>query len=130
MPPHSPQPLHRRTLLLGIAGMAAFAAFAMLKMWGVEIALGWLFARNVLSVLLVMVGGLLAWAGRVGEARALVEPLLTSDDPRVAVQAATIGVEQASAAEAGGQQPIHLLLVLAEHHPRFKLTQGRGQPIR
>lgn len=35
-------------------------------------------------------GGLLAWAGRVREARELVEPLLTSDDPRVAVQAATI----------------------------------------
>lgn len=35
-------------------------------------------------------GGLLAWAGRVDEARSLVEPLLESDDPRVAVQAATI----------------------------------------
>ena len=35
-------------------------------------------------------GGLLAWAGRVREARALVEPLLASDDPRVSVQAATI----------------------------------------
>jgi DNA-binding CsgD family transcriptional regulator len=34
--------------------------------------------------------GLLAWAGRVREARDLVEPLLASDDPRVAVQAATI----------------------------------------
>jgi DNA-binding CsgD family transcriptional regulator len=34
--------------------------------------------------------GLLAWAGRVREARELVEPLLASDDPRVAVQAATI----------------------------------------
>lgn len=34
--------------------------------------------------------GLMAWAGRVREARALVEPLLGSDDPRVAVQAATI----------------------------------------
>ncbi len=34
--------------------------------------------------------GLLAWAGRVREARELVEPLLESDDPRVVVQAATI----------------------------------------
>jgi len=42
------------------------------------------------DLLIFSQGGLLAWAGRVREARELVEPLLASEDPRVAVQAATI----------------------------------------
>ena len=42
------------------------------------------------DLLIFSQGGLLAWAGRVREARELVAPLLASEDPRVAVQAATI----------------------------------------
>ncbi|MGN6693153.1 MAG: LuxR C-terminal-related transcriptional regulator [Aquihabitans sp.] len=51
--------------------------------------------------------GLLAWAGRVREARELVEPLVASDDPRVAVQAATI-VELVAATCGPTQQAIDL----------------------
>lgn len=35
--------------------------FLMLRMWGVDIPLGWLFARNVLSILFVIVTCLLVW---------------------------------------------------------------------
>ncbi|KAF0234412.1 MAG: mechanosensitive ion channel family [Desulfovibrionaceae bacterium] len=51
-------PLIRKTMRVVLI---AFTAFAMLKTWGVEIPLGWLFARNVLSVLMVGVGALLLW---------------------------------------------------------------------
>jgi small-conductance mechanosensitive channel len=41
--------------------LVVFSIFAMLRIWGVEVPLGWLFARNVLSVLLVIVACLLIW---------------------------------------------------------------------
>ena len=41
--------------------LVVFSIFAMLRIWGVEVPLGWLFARNVLSVLLVIVASLLVW---------------------------------------------------------------------
>lgn len=41
--------------------LVVFAIFAMLRIWGVDVPLGWLFARNVLSILLVIVACLLIW---------------------------------------------------------------------
>lgn len=41
--------------------LVVFSIFAMLRIWGVDVPLGWLFARNVLSILLVIVACLLIW---------------------------------------------------------------------
>jgi small-conductance mechanosensitive channel len=41
--------------------LVVFSIFAMLRIWGVGVPLGWLLARNVLSVLLVIVASLLVW---------------------------------------------------------------------
>jgi small-conductance mechanosensitive channel len=91
-------PLIRKTLRLVLA---AFAAFAMLKMWGVEIALGWLFARNVLSVLLVVVGGLLAW-----------EVVRIRIDRRLGEEASLPGEEMEEGGGAGGSRSATLLMLL------------------
>jgi small-conductance mechanosensitive channel len=37
------------------------AAFLMLRVWGVTVPMGWLFARNVMGMLLVVLGSLLFW---------------------------------------------------------------------
>jgi moderate conductance mechanosensitive channel len=39
----------------------AFLLFTMLHMWGIEIDVGWLLARNVLSIIIVLVLGLIVW---------------------------------------------------------------------
>ena len=91
-------PLIRKTLRLVLA---AFAAFAMLKMWGVEIALGWLFARNVLSVLLVVVGGLLAW-----------EVVRIRIDRRLSEETSLPGEEMEEGGGAGGSRSATLLMLL------------------
>lgn len=68
-PPQGPAAPDRRSIhyyiplirkILRVA-LIVFPVFAMLRTWGVEIPLGWLFARNVLSIVLVVVAGLLAW---------------------------------------------------------------------
>lgn len=41
--------------------LAAASVFLMLRIWGVAIPMGWLFARNVLGVLLVVLGSLVFW---------------------------------------------------------------------
>ncbi|EKO39364.1 MAG: small-conductance mechanosensitive channel [Solidesulfovibrio magneticus str. Maddingley MBC34] len=91
-------PLIRKTLRLVLA---AFAAFAMLKMWGVEIPLGWLFARNVLSVLLVVVGGLLAW-----------EVVRIRIDRRLGEETSLPGEEMEEGGGAGGSRSATLLMLL------------------
>ncbi len=91
-------PLIRKTLRLVLA---AFAAFAMLKMWGVEIPLGWLFARNVLSVLLVVVGGLLAW-----------EVVRIRIDRRLSEETSLPGEEMEEGGGAGGSRSATLLMLL------------------
>ncbi|OLN25770.1 Potassium efflux system KefA protein / Small-conductance mechanosensitive channel [Desulfovibrio sp. DV] len=91
-------PLIRKTLRLVLA---AFATFAMLKMWGVEIALGWLFARNVLSVLLVVVGGLLAW-----------EVVRIRIDRRLGEETSMPGEEMEEGGGAGGSRSATLLMLL------------------
>ncbi|MHC1789869.1 mechanosensitive ion channel family protein [Solidesulfovibrio sp.] len=91
-------PLIRKTLRIVLA---AFAAFAMLKMWGVEIALGWLFARNVLSVLLVAVGGLLAW-----------EVVRIRIDRRLGEETSMPGEEMEEGGGAGGSRSATLLMLL------------------
>lgn len=91
-------PLIRKTLRLVLA---AFAAFAMLKMWGVEIPLGWLFARNVLSVLLVAVGGLLAW-----------EVVRIRIDRRLSEETSLPGEEMEEGGGAGGSRSATLLMLL------------------
>jgi small-conductance mechanosensitive channel len=91
-------PLIRKTLRLVLA---TFAAFAMLKMWGVEIPLGWLFARNVLSVLLVVVGGLLAW-----------EVVRIRIDRRLGEETSLPGEEMEEGGGAGGSRSATLLMLL------------------
>ncbi|BAH76803.1 mechanosensitive ion channel family protein [Solidesulfovibrio magneticus] len=91
-------PLIRKALRLVLA---AFAAFAMLKMWGVEIPLGWLFARNVLSVLLVVVGGLLAW-----------EVVRIRIDRRLSEETSLPGEEMEEGGGAGGSRSATLLMLL------------------
>lgn len=91
-------PLIRKTLRIVLA---AFAVFAMLKMWGVEIALGWLFARNVLSVLLVVVGGLLAW-----------EVVRIRIDRRLGEETSLPGEEMEEGGGAGGSRSATLLMLL------------------
>ncbi len=41
--------------------LAAFLIFATFHIWGLDIPLGWLFARNVMSIILVLLLGLLSW---------------------------------------------------------------------
>lgn len=41
--------------------LAAFLVFATFRIWGIDIPLGWLFARNVMSIILVLLLGLLTW---------------------------------------------------------------------
>lgn len=41
--------------------LIVFPVFLMFRMWGVEIPVGWLFARDVLGILLVVVACLLTW---------------------------------------------------------------------
>lgn len=41
--------------------LIVFPVFFMFRMWGVEIPVGWLFARDVLGILLVVVACLLTW---------------------------------------------------------------------
>jgi small-conductance mechanosensitive channel len=41
--------------------LIVFPVFIMFRMWGVEIPMGWLFARDVLGILLVVVACLLTW---------------------------------------------------------------------
>lgn len=41
--------------------LAAASVFLMLRIWGVSIPMGWLFARNVMGVLLVVLGSLVFW---------------------------------------------------------------------
>jgi small-conductance mechanosensitive channel len=41
--------------------LAAASVFLMLRIWGVAIPMGWLFARNVMGVLLVVLGSLVFW---------------------------------------------------------------------
>lgn len=91
-------PLIRRALRVALA---AFAAFAMLKMWGVEIPVGWLFARNVLSVLLVGVGGLLLW-----------EVVRIRIDRRLREESSLPGEEMEEGGGAGGSRSATLLLLL------------------
>ena len=81
--------------------LVAFAAFAMLKTWGVEIPLGWLFARNVLSVLLVGVGGLLVW-----------EVIRIRIDRRLSEETSLPGDEMEEGGGAGGSRSATLLMLL------------------
>jgi len=41
--------------------LVAASVFLMLRIWGVAIPMGWLFARNVIGVLLVVLGSLVFW---------------------------------------------------------------------
>ncbi|MBI4958308.1 MAG: mechanosensitive ion channel family protein [Desulfovibrio sp.] len=91
-------PLIRKSLR-GV--LVVFTAFAMLKTWGVEIPLGWLFARNVLSVLLVVVGGLLLW-----------EVVRIRIDRRLSEETSLPGEETEEGGGAGGSRSATLLMLL------------------
>ncbi len=91
-------PLIRKALRVVLVG---FAAFAVLRMWGVEIPLGWLLARNVLSVLLVVVGGLLLW-----------EVVRIRIDRRLSEEAMLPGEEMEEGGGAGGSRSATLLMLL------------------
>lgn len=81
--------------------LVVFTAFAMLKTWGVEIPLGWLFARNVLSVLLVGVGALLLW-----------EVIRIRIDRRLSEEGTMPGEEAEEGGGAGGSRSATLLMLL------------------
>ena len=51
-------PLIRKTFRLVLL---VFFFFTVLDLWGIEIDVGWIFARNVLAVLIALVLGLMAW---------------------------------------------------------------------
>jgi len=91
-------PLIRKTLRVVLV---VFTAFAMLKTWGVEIPLGWLFARNVLSVLLVAVGALLLW-----------EVIRIRIDRRLSEEGAMPGEEAEEGGGPGGSRSATLLMLL------------------
>jgi small-conductance mechanosensitive channel len=91
-------PLIRKSLR-GV--LVIFAAFAMLKIWGVEIPLGWLFARNVLSVLMVIVGGALIW-----------EIIRIRIDRKLSEETSLPGEEMEEGGGAGGSRSATLLMLL------------------
>lgn len=91
-------PLIRKTMRVVLV---VFTAFAMLKTWGVEIPLGWLFARNVLSVLLVAVGALLLW-----------EVIRIRIDRKLSEEGTMPGEEAEEGGGAGGSRSATLLMLL------------------
>lgn len=91
-------PLIRKTVRVVLV---AFTAFAMLKTWGVEIPLGWLFARNVLSVLMVAVGALLLW-----------EVVRIRIDRKLSEESTMPGEEAEEGGGAGGSRSATLLMLL------------------
>lgn len=91
-------PLIRKTMRVVLI---AFTAFAMLKTWGVEIPLGWLFARNVLSVLMVAVGALLLW-----------EVIRIRIDRKLSEEGSMPGEEAEEGGGAGGSRSATLLMLL------------------
>jgi small-conductance mechanosensitive channel len=91
-------PLIRKTMRVVLI---VFTAFAMLKTWGVEIPLGWLFARNVLSVLMVAVGALLLW-----------EVIRIRIDRKLSEESSMPGEEAEEGGGAGGSRSATLLMLL------------------
>ncbi|WP_027190262.1 mechanosensitive ion channel family protein [Fundidesulfovibrio putealis] len=91
-------PLIRKTMRVVLV---VFTAFAMLKTWGVEIPLGWLFARNVLSVLMVAVGALLLW-----------EVIRIRIDRKLSEESSMPGEEAEEGGGAGGSRSATLLMLL------------------
>ncbi|GFK93025.1 Moderate conductance mechanosensitive channel YbiO [Fundidesulfovibrio magnetotacticus] len=91
-------PLIRRCVRVALV---VFPVFAMLRLWGVDVPLGWLLARNVLSVLLVLVGGLVFW-----------EIVRIRIDRRLSEEAVLPGEEMEEGGGAGGSRSATLLLLL------------------
>jgi small-conductance mechanosensitive channel len=97
-------PLIKKTLR---AALVVLPLFAMLRVWGVEIPLGWLFARNVASILLVVVAGLLTW-----------EIIRIRIDRKLKEEMSLTGEELEEGGGAGGSRSATLLMLLR----KFLLT--------
>lgn len=91
-------PLIRKALRAALVG---FAAFAMFRAWGVDIPLGWFFARNVLTAVLATVGGLLLW-----------EIVRIRIDRRLREEPGMPGEEMEEGGGAGGSRSATLLMLL------------------
>jgi len=83
------------------AALIVFSAFVMLRLWGVEIPLGWLFARNVASILLVVVAGLVMW-----------EIIRIRIDRKLREEMSLTGDELEEGGGAGGSRSATLLMLL------------------
>ncbi len=83
------------------AALIVFPAFVMLRLWGVEIPLGWLFARNVVSILLVVVAGLVMW-----------EIIRIRIDRKLKEEMSLSGDEMEEGGGAGGSRSATLLMLL------------------
>jgi len=104
-PPDAPEKrsIHRYIPLVKRAFrvvLAAFFFFAMLRLWGVDLELGRLIARNVLSIIIVLILGLMAWELiKVRIDQKLQEEMPMQDD-------------EAEEGGAGGSRSATLLLLL------------------
>ncbi|QLA16391.1 mechanosensitive ion channel family protein [Desulfolutivibrio sulfoxidireducens] len=91
-------PLIKKTLR---SALIILPAFVMLRLWGVDIPLGWLFARNVASIVLVVVAGLLMW-----------EIIRIRIDRKLKEEMSLTGEEMEEGGGAGGSRSATLLLLL------------------
>ncbi|NDY58989.1 mechanosensitive ion channel family protein, partial [Desulfovibrio sulfodismutans] len=91
-------PLIKKTVR---AALIVFPAFVMLRLWGVEVPLGWLLARNVASILLVVVAGLVMW-----------EIIRIRIDRKLREEMSLGGEELEEGGGAGGSRSATLLMLL------------------
>lgn len=97
-------PLIRKVLR---TALVVLPVFVMLRLWGVEIPLGWLLARNVASILLVAVAGLVTW-----------EIIRIRIDRKLKEEMSLTGEELEEGGGAGGSRSATLLMLLR----KFLLT--------
>ncbi|KUG28529.1 potassium efflux system kefa protein / small-conductance mechanosensitive channel [hydrocarbon metagenome] len=97
-------PLIRKVLR---TALVVLPLFVMLRLWGVEIPLGWLLARNVASIVLVVVAGLLTW-----------EIIRIRIDRKLKEEMSLSGDELEEGGGAGGSRSATLLMLLR----KFLLT--------
>ncbi len=83
-----------RTVLL------VFLSFAALELWGIELDLGWIFARNILGVLIALILGLIVWE----VAKARIDQKLEEEMP--------FQSDEAEEGGAGGSRSGTLLMLL------------------